>query len=348
VAGPSLHALYAATVSGRIERYLDRNPGHLTVDVARHLDDDFTSAVEFGDLVAASIAAAAGTLIFQQIGMPLEAVDLQVRHLWVQLDRVSSATEFAQIRDRALVAATHADELGAAHNVQLCCLLAAESAGRAADATVDTERQRWLLRALRDLCDLCELLGELSVAQRPPDVLEAIAGAVARTGAGALDTRWDAALRLPGRLAVRRVARAAERVLPRDVAIAAGSALQQRETRERLIRVLLEGSGESAPARPAAPGRRSDPVGGRLRNRPATVQPSGSGAVTEVISEAEIATRMAATDSAVTERAPAAGAAIPPPAKPPGPRPAQPPQEAEAPAPPSNAAVRPWRPAAGR
>jgi len=265
VMASGLHALYAATLNGRLDRFLARNPAFLTVRTARALADDFAGAVEFGDAVMASLAASAGSIIFQQLQMPVEALELHLEHLALQIETTTSTTDLTVIHEQALVAAAQADELEVPALVHGAWLLAAESVHLAGRAVTGTQRQICLQQALQELADLCERLAEQPESTRPRDILVRLAGNVAAVGGDAVDIQWDLGRRLSGQSALRRLARVAERVLSQDV-LAEDTSRRGEVVRQQLLRVLLSGGRDSERvprAEPWATGARVASVAGQ-------------------------------------------------------------------------------------
>jgi hypothetical protein len=236
-----LEALLLATQSGRADRFLARNPDLVSADVADGLVGDFQDAVAFGDLGSAMLAAAAAGEVYRALGMPTQAHDLEFEQLRVQRGASGTEEELLAVREQALSLAAAARGVADDGLVLRCWLLAADCAHRTSRMAAAIERSQGVVVALRDLCDVAEWLAELAPEQRDPQVLKELMVLVASVCPYALDTVWDDADQLPVRALLRRLARAAERTIPRGLSseIYADPALAK-ELDARVLRLMLE------------------------------------------------------------------------------------------------------------
>lgn len=210
-------AMYSAVSRHRLDQFLDRYERSLTPQVAAAIEQDFTNAAEFGDVVAATVSATAGRHVHEALGHPARAALLEWRFLRLRRDGSAGETELAELRTAALAAAARADRGGDRVGTWRLWLLAASCAARAAETTSGVDPRSSLATAVRDLADVGELIGESAVGQRPDEVLREFMVLAATVGSSALATEWSDADALPSRVAVRRLAWASERILPQSL-----------------------------------------------------------------------------------------------------------------------------------
>jgi hypothetical protein len=217
MADNAMRMLYRAAERGTVDGYLTEHPEIITSESTTSLEHDFRRAVDFGDLDAAGLAASGAVLIHLRLGNREAALDMQTRLVRLHSESARTEEEYRTARDSALVLGGRALGEGWSPAVTDAWLIAAYCAAQMSETARSASRLDHLHDALRDTADLAELLAARQVADNPVDQVQRLAALVGQVAQGVFAASWPEERLLTVRMLLRRVARAAERAIPRGI-----------------------------------------------------------------------------------------------------------------------------------
>ena len=244
MAGPSPRGLYEAARLFQLDSYIESHPEVVRTGIVAAVDQDFEQAREFGDINAAALAAEISGTLLAALGDVQRSAARFLTLVRVLSASTPTARDLETVHAAALSAGARCQDAGIDNSVIECWLIAADAQLQLSRIKQDPlyPPEAYLAhinRGLRYIADIAEYIAEQALPDRNATLLVTFAELTASIGERALNAAWPTRELLGVRALVRRVGRAAERIVTKDVVqLMPGTAQRATEVRERLIRLF--------------------------------------------------------------------------------------------------------------